>query len=94
MSRLETTVTQKGQVTIPQEIREAMGLKPRDRVRFVIEDGRVVLWRAESAILAGYGSAAPRHRPEDWRAVRQEVEQAIARDVADEARPNDRTTTS
>jgi antitoxin PrlF len=87
MSRLETTVTQKGQVTIPQEVREAIGLKPRDRVRFAVEGDRVILRRADSAILAGYGSATPRQRPEDFRAVREHVERAIAEDVAGEVQP-------
>jgi antitoxin PrlF len=39
-----TTVTSKGQVTIPQRIREAMNLKPGCQVIFdVSEDGRVFL---------------------------------------------------
>lgn len=38
------TVTSKGQVTIPKAVREAMGLGPGDRVRFVRrEDGIVVV---------------------------------------------------
>jgi AbrB family looped-hinge helix DNA binding protein len=36
------TVTSKGQVTIPKEIRELLGLDSGDRINFVIEDdGRV-----------------------------------------------------
>jgi len=39
-----TTVTSKGQVTIPKAIREAMGVNPGDRVRFTQrEDGTVVV---------------------------------------------------
>ncbi|MBV8629584.1 MAG: AbrB/MazE/SpoVT family DNA-binding domain-containing protein [Silvibacterium sp.] len=33
----------KGQVAIPQEIRIRMGLKARDRVEFVIENGQTIL---------------------------------------------------
>ncbi len=33
----ESRLTQKGQVTIPAEIRARLGLKPRDRVRFEVE---------------------------------------------------------
>ena len=44
--RLVTTLTRKGQVTIPKEIRDELGLKPHDRIRFGIEDGRVVLRKA------------------------------------------------
>lgn len=39
-----TTVTSKGQVTIPKAIRDALGVRPGDRVRFhQREDGTVVL---------------------------------------------------
>lgn len=39
-----STVTSKGQTTIPKEIRDRLNLHPGDRVEFVIEeDGRVVV---------------------------------------------------
>jgi AbrB family looped-hinge helix DNA binding protein len=51
-----STVTSKGQTTIPKEIREHLHLKPGDRVEFVTdEDGRVVVLPAtvDAAELAG-----------------------------------------
>ena len=36
-------ITSKGQITIPQEIREQCGLLPHTRVRFVVEGGRVLI---------------------------------------------------
>ncbi len=36
-------ITSKGQVTIPQEICEQCGLLPHTPVRFVVEDGRVLI---------------------------------------------------
>jgi antitoxin PrlF len=36
-------MSSKGQVTIPQEVRERLGLRAGDRVEFVKEDGRTVL---------------------------------------------------
>jgi AbrB family looped-hinge helix DNA binding protein len=36
-------ITSKGQVTIPQEIREQSGLLPHTEVRFVVENGRVLI---------------------------------------------------
>ncbi len=36
-------ITTKGQVTIPQDIREELGLRPGTDVEFVAENGHVVL---------------------------------------------------
>lgn len=44
MSRI-TTVTTKGQVTIPKEIREELGIKPHDKVGFFVEHGYARLQR-------------------------------------------------
>lgn len=84
MATLETRMTQKGQVTIPAEIRARLGLKPRDRVRFEMEGDEVKLKPAPSAVLKGYGAVPARKHPEDWTQVRAETEQAIAEDAAGE----------
>jgi AbrB family looped-hinge helix DNA binding protein len=52
---LSSSVTTKGQVTIPMELREKLGIKPGDRVGFVDEGGKIVLQRQETAIEAVFG---------------------------------------
>lgn len=42
-------VTTKGQVTIPQHIRERLGITPHSEVDFVLEDGKVILVKTEDA---------------------------------------------
>ena len=37
------TISRKGQVTVPKEIRKALGLEPGSRVRFELKDGYAVL---------------------------------------------------
>lgn len=41
--KLSSSISSKGQVTIPSEIRARLGLKPGDRVEFVVEGGRTIL---------------------------------------------------
>ena len=41
-------VTIKGQVTIPKEVREKLGIQPLSEVEFVEEQGRIFLVKKES----------------------------------------------
>ena len=50
------SVSTKGQVTLPAEIRHRLGIKPRDRVVMALEDGAVVVRPIASGLLAGYRS--------------------------------------
>ncbi len=40
-----STITSKGQITIPKEVRDRMGLRPGDKIAFVEENGSYVLRR-------------------------------------------------
>lgn len=43
MRRPKSTISSKGQITVPLEVRKRLGLKAGDRVEFVIEEGRTTL---------------------------------------------------
>ena len=47
-----TTVTEKGQITIPIEIRQKEGIKPNDEVFVVDADGTIILTKPEKGRLA------------------------------------------
>ena len=47
--KYSSTISSKGQVTVPQEIRNRLGLATGDRVDFVIEGERTVLRPARSS---------------------------------------------
>jgi antitoxin PrlF len=60
----ESTVTIKGQTTLPRDVRQALGLHPGDRVRYMILDGgevRIVRSRPVMALVWPVGGtfAAP-----------------------------------
>jgi antitoxin PrlF len=47
----EAKMTSKGQITVPKDVRQKLGLKPGDRVRFIVEgDGRVRILPAKRDI--------------------------------------------
>lgn len=69
-----STITSKGQTTIPVEIRRRLKLKAGDRVEFIVEaDGRVVLVPATVNVRELKGLLAPAPR----RVSLEEMEAAI-----------------
>lgn len=62
MQTQPTTITQKGQVTIPAPIRKALGLKRGDQVKFTISKKKVVQIKPAKrfSIMSLYGSLKPR----------------------------------
>lgn len=73
------TLTTKGQTTIPKEVREHLGLRPGDRMRFSIDpDGRVVLEAATLSVRDLRGILPRPKRPVSL----DEMEQAVRRRAA------------
>lgn len=82
MREVTTTITSKGQVTVPAAIRKALGLKTRDRVSFTLTDGGAELRPFKSVLDRLGGSIKPRKKPEDFKelralAIEEIVENAI-----------------
>jgi antitoxin PrlF len=73
MKAIPATITSKGQVTIPVEVRRHLGLKERDKIAFVIEpDGPVTLKvPAFPTIQSLRGIAGSLPQPMPWREVLQ-----------------------
>ncbi len=74
-------VTRKGQVTVPAEIRRALGLKEGDRVAFVLEGSQVRLQRAGSVVeltASMLRSEGPPLAPEE---LREAAERAMAHEA-------------
>jgi len=77
----ESTVTVKGQTTLPRDVRRALDLASGDKVRYVILDGEVRLLKSRPVNeLAGI-LARPGRRPVSL----DEMEAAIAAGATDDA---------
>jgi AbrB family looped-hinge helix DNA binding protein len=68
MNEIVSTVTSKGQVTIPLEVREYLGIKTNDKIAFVIDQDGVVRLRVPQyphiAALRGVAGRLP--EPLSW----------------------------
>jgi AbrB family looped-hinge helix DNA binding protein len=72
----EATITSKGQVTIPKEVREHSGLRAGGKLKFTLEsDGRVVVTRAMLSIRRLFGILGKPPR----RATLEDMDDAVRR---------------
>src|SRR6266568_3625053 len=73
MKEILSTITSKGQVTIPIEVRKHLGLKTNDKVAFVIDsEGKVLLKVPRYSDVASLsGAAGSLDKPLSWQQMRE-----------------------
>ena len=86
-----STITRKGQVTIPVEIRRALHLKEGDTVAWHQVDGEVRLTPARFTLETAFASVQPHDRPEDLKALEIAAKEAKARATMNELDVTDET---
>jgi antitoxin PrlF len=84
MKEIISTITSKGQVTIPAEVRKHLGLQKREKIAFVIdEEGDVHLRTPHYPTVASLrGAAGSLPHPMSW----EDIEQVVEEDRAEELR--------
>jgi AbrB family looped-hinge helix DNA binding protein len=82
-------ITQKGQVTIPKEIRDLFGIKPNDIGEFTVKDGSIIFLVKKDNILDSRrkGTILDAHRIKidkkiDFTRLRELMEKDIALNIA------------
>jgi len=79
----KSTLSSKGQVTLPKEVRQRLGLKPADMVVFTTdEQGRVVLTTALHQLNELYGMF--RHRAKAKPVSIEEMDEAMGEAIIEE----------
>lgn len=62
----ETTLSAKNRITVPREAREALGLKPSDKVLFVVKNRGLLLLRKPKSYHAAIRGLAGRDYPKAY----------------------------
>lgn len=78
-----STITAKGQITIPKEIRKALRLKTADRLLFLQEKGRVILYPIKGNILDVYATIKQRG-PLDFKDLRKKTKEEVSKRIEGE----------
>lgn len=79
LKEILSTLTQRGQVTIPAEVRRFLGVKPSDKITFAIEKGQVKLLPARFTLESVYGSVRPNKKPENFERLIQQAKKEHAK---------------
>jgi AbrB family looped-hinge helix DNA binding protein len=78
----EARMSSKGQITLPKDIRDRLGLKQGDRVRFIVDDdGRVRLLPAKRDVSELFGILPKPERALSIEEMDDIVQTAVARHV-------------
>ncbi len=73
MKEIISTITSKGQVTIPAEIRKYLGITTNEKIAFVIDDEGVVRLRVPRypTIASLRGAAGRLNKPSSWQEIQK-----------------------
>lgn len=76
---ITSTLTSKGQTTIPRKVREALHLKPHQRLTYDIHGDQVILKPLGPTILDLFGSVkSPARAPSEWKEIEKIAHKATA----------------
>ena len=79
-----TVLTRKGQITVPAEIRRALGLQQGNKVAISLDDQGARLRPVRSVTEMTFGSLQPRSRAEEYPDARATAVEEIAENAATE----------
>ncbi len=86
MTEITTTITRRGQVTVPAQVRRMLGVKAKDKVTFTIEGKKVHLAPAAFTLESAYGSVKASKSPEDFKAIIHAAKDAKAEEMVKKLR--------
>lgn len=78
-----SVLTSKGQTTIPKDVRDALNLKPHDKLIYVIEKNRVIMMPSKGDILDLKGSIKE-NKPINFKKLRQDTRKKTAKKIVEE----------
>jgi AbrB family looped-hinge helix DNA binding protein len=79
-----SSVSPKGQITLPGAIRKALGIKPKDQMAIVMDDGMIIVQPLRSRLVRHYQKAGALKEPLSWKEIEAIAHEEHAQRVARE----------
>jgi len=83
-TRSNSRVTQKGQVTIPKEIRDSLGIGGGSVLHFFAEGERIVGIKINDDLESVYGAVEHNKGPIDFKELRKRTKRAVTKQAVDD----------
>jgi AbrB family looped-hinge helix DNA binding protein len=78
-----STISSKGQTTIPKNVRRALKLKPKDKITYIIEGNKVIMLPFKGNVLGLRGSIKQQNEKIDFKKLRAETKKRVARRITE-----------
>jgi AbrB family looped-hinge helix DNA binding protein len=89
MAKSISSVSPKGQITIPMEIRDEFDIAPRDRVVFEVVDGVIQITPLRQRLLKHHQRYTSHLGPLDWKSIESIAHEEAAENVLNEGTSRD-----
>lgn len=73
-----SSVSQKGQITLPADLRKELDIEPKDVVVIALEDGHIAVEKAGTNLLSGFGVVPVPDPSKSWKEIERDVFDDIA----------------
>jgi antitoxin PrlF len=73
-----SSVSPKGQITLPKQLRDELHIEPKDIVVIALEDGHTQIEKAESQLLSGFGIVPVPENGKSWKEIERDVFDDVA----------------
>lgn len=82
MKRYTSSVSPKGQITLPAEVRRRLKLKPKDQVAIEVEGDEIRIKPLVTGLEASYMAVPALKKPMTWKELREAVADERAQEYA------------
>lgn len=79
-----SSVSPKGQITLPIAVRRLLGIKPKDKVAFIVEEQGVRIAPAHSRLAENFQIVPPLRQPLTWKEIETAAHDEHAQHAAKE----------
>ncbi len=84
MEEYVSSISSRGQITLPAEVRQRLGVGPKDKVLIYVEGDDIRIASATSRLAKSYGAVPALDKPLTWKEIEEIAREEHAQEAARE----------